>query len=729
VASSESETAARRARGLKRGKRRRGGGGAERGGGHGHDHGARGRHRGGAGGRKRFVLVGNPNVGKSVMFGLLTGRYVTVSNYPGTTVEVSKGEAGFLRDGPCEVIDTPGANNLLPMSEDEIVTRDILLDSQVQGIVQVMDAKNVRRGLSMSLQLAEMGLPFVVALNMSDEAASRGIKIDDVALAEALGVDVVPTVATQRRGMSRLTKVIPSPKISGAGVRYRHEIEEALKELAPHIPENNASARSISLMLLAGDESLERWVRGHLSPDAVAKVEDVRHRLRGKFRESVGYIITQDRLHAADALLPKIQSRFEDESGNGRGNGMRGALEMATSHPVWGHFFMAAALIAVFAFVGYLGAQVLVGLFESRLFGGVVNPAAVKLCDALLSFPHEHVVGENGIEPAYTLLSQELSGGQSAARFVHDVMVGPYGVITMALTYSVAIVLPIVGTFFLAFGFLEDSGYLPRVAVMLNRAFKVLGLNGKAVLPMVLGLGCDTMATLTARILETRKERLIVTLLLALGVPCSAQLGVIIGMLTSISVLASVIWVSVIMGVIVIVGFLAARVLPGKGSDFIMELPPLRLPRADNIIFKTIARMEWYLKEAVPLFIFGTLVLFTMDRLAVLSSVERAVAPVVEGMLSLPAGATEAFLIGFLRRDYGAAGLFSLSQKGEMDSIQTLVSLVVITLFVPCIANFFVIIKERGLKTALAIVAFIFPFAFIVGGALNFVLRALAVKL
>jgi ferrous iron transport protein B len=426
-----------------------------------------------------------------------------------------------------------------------------------------------------------------------------------------------------------------------------------------------------------------------------------------------------------DKLLAEVQRRSE-ELPHGRA---RSVLETASTHPVYGQFIMALALVAVFAFVGYFGARILVDLLETRLFGGVVNPAAMRLFDFLLPFPHAHVVGAAGIETAYTMPAQSLTGAQQVARFVHDLLVGPYGAITMALTYSVAIVLPIVGTFFLAFGFLEDSGYLPRVAVMANRGFKVLGLNGKAVLPMMLGLGCDTMATLTARILETRKERVIVTLLLALGVPCSAQLGVIIGMLASISPVAGLIWAGVVVGVMFAVGFLASRILPGKGSDFIMELPPLRLPRADNIVFKTLARMEWYLKEAVPLFILGTLVLFIMDRLALLSSLERAVAPAVQGLLSLPAASTEAFLVGFFRRDYGAAGLYSLSKSGQMDPIQTLVSLVVITLFVPCIANVFVIIKERGLKTAMAVVGFIFPFAFAVGGLLNLVLRVLDVKL
>jgi ferrous iron transport protein B len=293
----------------------------------------------------------------------------------------------------------------------------------------------------------------------------------------------------------------------------------------------------------------------------------------------------------------------------------------------------------------------------------------------------------------------------------------------MALTYSIAIVLPIVGTFFIAFGILEDSGYLPRLAIMVNRVFRVMGLSGKAVLPMVLGLGCDTMATLTARILETKKERIIVTLLLALGVPCSAQLGVILGMLAGVSARATAIWVGVVIGTIFLIGILAREIVPGESSDFILELPPIRLPQLSNVVLKTIARIEWYLREAVPLFILGTLVLFFFDKLGLLLWLEEIASPIVVGFLGLPVRATEAFLVGFLRRDYGAAGLFMLARAGELTPLQVVVSLVTITLFVPCIANFFIIIKERGWKTAIAIVSFIFPFAFLVGGLLNFFLH------
>jgi ferrous iron transport protein B len=293
----------------------------------------------------------------------------------------------------------------------------------------------------------------------------------------------------------------------------------------------------------------------------------------------------------------------------------------------------------------------------------------------------------------------------------------------MALTYAIAIVLPIVGCFFLVFGLMEDSGYLPRLAVMSNRIFKKMGLNGKAVLPMVLGLGCGTMATLTTRILDTEKDRTIVTLLLALGVPCSAQLGVILGMFAGLPLLYIAIWILVIATIILVVGYLAARVVPGEASDFILEIPPLRVPQISNIVVKTLARIEWYLKEAVPLFILGTLILFALHQTNMLSLLEAAAAPLMTHLLGLPAKATEPFIIGFLRRDYGAAGLFMLAKEGELNPHQILVSLVTITLFIPCIAQFFMMIKERGLKKTLWMAAIIFPLAFGVGSALHFLLK------
>jgi ferrous iron transport protein B len=294
----------------------------------------------------------------------------------------------------------------------------------------------------------------------------------------------------------------------------------------------------------------------------------------------------------------------------------------------------------------------------------------------------------------------------------------------MGLTYAIAIVLPIVGTFFLAFGILEDSGYLPRLAIMSNRIFRVIGLNGKAILPMVLGLGCDTMATMTARILESRKERLIVTILLALGVPCSAQLGAILGLTMHVSAMGFLTVALVVFSQLLLVGYAAARLLPGGRSDFIFEIPPLRVPRLSNIIVKTYLRVIWFLREAIPLFLAGTLFLFLAAESGLLAILERLLSPITTGWLSLPPEITWIFILGFLRRDYAAAGLYELVRVDPpvLTANQVVVALVVITLFVPCVANFLVMIKEQGIRKALAIVAFILPFAFLVGGLLNWTL-------
>jgi ferrous iron transport protein B len=427
----------------------------------------------------------------------------------------------------------------------------------------------------------------------------------------------------------------------------------------------------------------------------VAAVEDARAELDRTLGGSAAAAIARARHRAVSGLLRSVFRVDRAERGS-----LRDRLGALSMHPVWGVPVLAAVLLAAYGFVGVFGAGTLVDVVEDGFFNGLLNPALTTLVERV-----------------------------SPWAWLTGLLVGPYGLFTMALTYAIAIVLPVVGTFFIFFGVLEDSGYLPRLAVMVNRVFRSMGLNGKAVLPMVLGLGCDTMATLTTRILPTKKERVLVTLLLALGVPCSAQLGVILAMLGAMAPLGMSIWAGVVAGTLLGVGWAAARLVPGRGSDFLLEVPPLRVPSVANILIKTAARTEWYLKEAVPLFILGTLLLFTLDAAGVLPLIERAARPLVVGLLGLPEKAADAFLIGFLRRDYGAAGLFMLQQRGLLDGVQALVSLVVITLFVPCIANFFMMIKERGMAAATAMVAFIVPFAFAVGAALNWVLRALGVSL
>jgi ferrous iron transport protein B len=644
-----------------------------------------------------IVLVGNSNVGKSALFGALTGTYVTVSNYPGTTVEVTRG-AVSVSGRRLVLLDTPGAASLTPSSEDERVTRDILLAERPHAVVVVGDAKNLERALLLALQIAELGAPMVLCLNMTDEARARGIAIDAAALSERLGVAVVPTVAVRHEGLPRLLSALERPRSSPIRVAYPEAVELAVEAAAPLLPEAPVSRRALALMVLAGDETLTEWLAARVPRDDLARLEDLREDLSRRFQEPVAYIVSRARLEAAGRIAREVATPAALAA---RDRGPAAAtLDAAATHPVWGLFILAAVLVLAYLFVGVFGARTLVDLLEQGLFGKVISPAATALANRFIPWP-----------------------------IVRDLFVGPYGLITMALAYALALILPIVSTFFIAFGALEDSGYLPRLAVMVNRAFRKMGLNGKAVLPMVLGLGCDTMATLTTRILETRKERLIVILLLALGVPCSAQLTVVMAMLSGLSPFAVAIWAGVVIGVMILVGRLAAKILPGRGSDFVLELPPLRVPRPGNILVKTLARIEWYLREAVPLFVLGTLLLFAADRLGLLPAVERMAEPVLKSALGLPRETAEAFVVGFLRRDFGAAGLFDMARQGRLTPTQIVVAMVTITLFIPCIANFFMIVKERGWRTALAIAAFILPFAIGVGAAVNGALHALPLPL
>jgi len=572
----------------------------------------------------RIALVGQPNVGKSVVFGRLTGRYVTVSNYPGTTVAVTRGRAPVGAE-VCDIIDTPGVNALDgTLSEDERITRDVVAGASCDLVVQVADARNIRRALMLTGQIAAFGKPMVLALNMVDEAFARGIVVDAAALEATLGVPVVEMVAVEGRGLS--------------------ELRDALARAArPRVPVHPH----------AGDRAV--WA----------------HQLTERVR------------HASTLSLAYVQE----------------ALARLTRRPATGLPILAVVLYSLYLFVGVFGAQTLVKLLEDRLFGNGINPAAIWIADRFIPFA-----------------------------VVRDFFVGPYGLITMGMTYSIAIVLPVVATFFLMFGFLEDSGYIPRLAIFCDRMFRVMGLNGKAVLPMVLGLGCDTMATMTTRILGTPKERLIAILLLALGIPCSAQLATILGILGGVSFAALATLFGVVLGQMFVVGWLAARVLKGERSEFILELPPIRWPRIGNLLTKTRLRVWWYLGEAVPLFLLGTVLLFVLDRLSLLGYVSAMGRPIVTGLLGLPESTAQIFVMGFLRRDYGAAGLFQLAQSGQLTGVQSVVALTVMTLFVPCVANFLMMVRERGLKTGFAILAVVTPVAILTGAGLNGVLHALGIR-
>lgn len=633
-------------------------------------------------GNGSVALVGQPNVGKSVLFHRITGSHAIVSNYPGTTVEITRGQARSLPN--TIVLDTPGVITFPPQSDDERVTERVILQEPLNAILQVGDAKNLRRTLLLTVQLAEFGKPLVLTLNMMDEATARGVVVNHKIVSDAFSLPVVPITAIQGQGIDDLIPAIQHAPRSTLQITYPYQIEAAIADISTNLPETQIAPRAIALLWLSGDEVIEEWLKESVSRQGYDYLISRRQMLLEALDESPSEVIQKTRLSFVHGVVDKAL----EESGAGWG-GFSKSIEALMIHRWWGLPILAVVLYALYWFVGVFGAGILVDLIEGGLFEGIINPWVTTLVTRLIPFP-----------------------------ILVDFLVGEYGLWTVGMTYALALILPIVTTFFLAFAFMEDSGYLPRLAVLTNRVFSSMGLNGKAVLPMVLGLGCVTMATLTTRVLESRRERILVTFLLALAIPCSAQLGVVMGLLAGISLAATLIWGTVVLLVFLVVGWLAARLLPGERTTLLVELPPLRWPALSNLLIKTLARLEWYLKEVVPIFIIGTVALFALDRTGVLTWITNFTKPLVTGWLGLPAEASTAFLMGFLRRDFGATGLFVMESQGLLTPLQVVVAMVTVTLFIPCLASVLMIYKERGMRTAVSTTILIFPLAFLVGGLL-----------
>jgi len=637
-----------------------------------------------------ILLVGHPNVGKSVLFHRLTGAYVNVSNYPGTTVEVTQASARF--DRTAVLLDTPGVLALPSRSDDERATVRALLNEDSRCLVQVGDAKNLRRTLTLTALLAELGVPMVLALNMHDEAAARGVTVDIAALAQGLGIPVLATVATSGEGIGELTQSLGHASRPHALLRYDPAIEAGIGHVAEaierHAPHPQLAARGLAILYLGGDAEVAAWLQERAG-EKFAEIAALREAGRAAAGGRLSPLLARERSEAAEALAASVIQRAARSSPL-----LSQRIGQYVVHPVWGIPILLGVLYLVYEFVGVFGAGTLVGLLEKDLFEGILNPAVSDFVNAAVDLP-----------------------------WLAELLVGPYGLWTMGMTYALALILPIVTTFFLAFGVLEDSGYLPRLSVIANRLFAVIGLNGRAVLPMILGLGCVTMATLTTRILHSPRERMITIFLLALAIPCSAQLGVVLGMLGSISFSAVLIWTLAMVGVLLLAGFLAARLIPGRRIPLVTELPPMRLPILGNVLKKTGGRLKWYLVEVIPLFLLGTFIMYALDRLGALPAIIEAGEPLVSGWLGLPKEASAAFVMGFLRRDFGATGLFAMAHS--LSPIQAVVGMITITLFIPCFASLMMMVKEQGVKTAAAMVALIVPFAFFIGGLFNIVLRAL----
>jgi len=553
------------------------------------------------------VLAGNPNVGKSVVFTNLTRRYAEVSNYPGTTVEISR---GFWQGNP--VADSPGIYGLTGVNDEERLTEALLADADV--IINVADATRLRRDLFLTLQLISRGTPIVVVVNMMDETRRLGLQIDLVRLEALLGVPVVAAAAVIGEGMSELAQVLGCLCHQSKSSCRRLADSESLRDRANEIYAEIAAPRGIVEL-----SPLDKWL----------------------------------------------------------------------TRPFTGMFTAAMVMAIIWWLIGRLAADKVVGFTEGIVFNRWLLPPVVRMLESI-------------VPPG--LLQQ--------------ILIGDFGLLTMALAYGIGLLLPLVFSFYLLLSLLEDSGYLPRLAVLLDNTFRPLGLNGKAVIPLILGFGCVTMAVISTRMLSTRRERIILTFLLGLAVPCSAQTGVIAMMLVPMGLGWLSLYALILLSVFLAAGVVLNKTMPGQSAGLFLELPRLRLPRLRNILRKSWAKSMAFLRDALPLFALGAALITLLHYWGALAVLEKGLAPLTSSWLKLPPQVVGAFIMGMIRRDFGAAGLMSI----ELAASQRFVALMTMTLFVPCIASVLVAIKEHGLLIGIAIWLSALAVALLTGGVLAAVL-------
>ncbi|HTY38988.1 MAG TPA: ferrous iron transport protein B [Bacteroidota bacterium] len=598
--------------------------------------------------RPSVALVGNPNVGKSLVFNYLSGMYVDVSNYPGTTVELTKG-----RYRTFDVYDTPGVYGISSFTAEEAVTRDLVLRADL--VLNVVDASHLERDLFLTQQLIDMGKKVAVLLNFMDEVKKSGLTIDLARLSDALGVPVFQTTAVTRSGFDQIDTALAQACRGTQDPVLHHKLHSMLKV---------TGSEAEALMVLEGDEAT-----AHRHGVALGRDRDTLYIER---RNRVNLII--------NSVLSESNVRTRIATLVGRW-----AVNIWTGIPM-----VLVALYFIYLFVGKLVAQDLVNFTEKSLGKGLWEPWISGIVTQFIS-------------------PQSWFG---------TILVGEFGVVTMTVTYLIFLLLPLVIAFYLSLALLEDSGYLPRLATLVDRSLNAIGLNGAAVIPLILGFGCVTMATITTRLLGSEREKTIAAAILQFAIPCSAQLAVVAALLAGAGFGAILIYSVTIFVIFVAVGTVLDRMLPGAATPLLIDLPPMRLPRIDNVLRKTAYRSYFFMKEATPWFFIGALGVGIMQVTGLLTVWQNILAPLTTGWLQLPREAATAFVMGMVRRDFGAAGLYVLALKPQ----QVVVALVTITLFTPCIASLMVMLKERGWKEALLVWTGTWVVAFFVGGVLSQIL-------
>ncbi len=565
----------------------------------------------------KVLLMGNPNVGKSVIFSKLTGTSVTASNYPGTTVEYTEGQMRYEGED-VEIIDVPGTYTLDPTNQAEEVAVDMIEKGDL--IINVVDATNLERHLNLTLQLLERDIPVIVALNLWDETKHKGIDINLEKLRKELGVPVIPTVAIKSKGIKEL--------IDNFHYREITDVDYGTSE--------------------------KRWAEIGKIIDEVQRIE------------------------------PRHHTFLE-------------LLEEYTIKPLTGIPFMFLVLYLTFKVIRFIG-EGLIGYVTEPFFINFYRPLLVKLSEFL---------GSGGI--------------------IHDILVGQlvegsinleqsFGLLSTAVYIPFAAVLPYIISFYLVLGILEDSGYLPRLAVLVDNIMHKVGLHGFSIIPMILGLGCNVPAALSVRSLESRREKFIASTLMAISIPCMAQIAMIFGLLGPFGGKYVIYVFAMLVFVWIIVGLILNKLLPGYSNDLLLEVPSFRLPDPLTILKKLWMRIVSFLKEAIPFMLLGVIIVNFLYTLGIFEVMANGLGPIIKNVFGLPQEAISALLMGFLRKDLAMGMLAPLGLSAK----QLVVASTILAVYFPCIATFVVLVRELGVVDMFKSVVVMLITTFFVGGFINF---------
>jgi ferrous iron transport protein B len=631
---------------------------------------------------KKIAIVGLPNTGKSQVFNNLTGEYALVANYPLTTVEMKKTTCQ-INGQSYEVIDTPGLHCLYIHSEEELMVRDLIFKDSPDIIIQCIDANQLKQSLTLTADLIELGIPMVISLNSVDETAKKGLWIDSAGLSRSLGVPVIESIAVNGLGTKELKAAISKARRSKYNLQYGAIIDDGISAIESSLPYDVSFKRKTAILLMLNDPFLMDHLTGRYSREKIAKLTEQVKVVKQQFNGHFGRALNNKRSRWADELTENttrkqriIPGRFSEAFGR------------LSRHPVFGIPILLMVLSVMYLLVVNV-ANIIAGWMDQRLW----VPVESKI-DALVT------IG-----------------------WLNDFLIGDYGVLSLGLANAFLTILPILTVFFIAFNILEDIGYIPNLCVLTKRVFDKVGLSGSAIMSIILAFGCKTMATLTTRSIRSKKRKFIAVYLIAFAIPCAAQMALNMSILGRIGLRAFLIVFSVLASVWITVGLILNNVIKDDDkSGFLQELPAIRLPNIKAVIIKTYYRLWWFIKEAVPIFIIAAVALFVIDKAGLLDATKNLLKPVVSGILGLPLQMVDALILSMARHEAAAGLIIKLIKTGQLNYIQCIIAVTITTLFVPCFANITAMVKEIGIKRAVASVIMINCTAVFVAGILNWVL-------